>query len=144
MPAVPARWARALATVQGGARSRIQQSHEHRYRRLIFIDLETTGPNPAADFITEIGIVEVTDAGVQRWSTLVNPQVPIPPFIRRLTGIDDDMVRTAPTFEMLAHELQNRLENGLFIAHNARFDYGFLRMRSGASASLCVAKYCAR
>lgn len=99
----------------------------NRYRKLIFIDLETTGPNPAADFITEIGIVEVTDASVQRWSTLVNPQVPIPPFIRRLTSIDDSMVRDAPTFEMLQHELWQRLQDGLFIAHNARFDYGFLR-----------------
>lgn len=99
----------------------------HRYCKLIFIDLETTGPNPATDFITEIGIVEVTRAGVERWSTLVNPQVPIPPFIQHLTGIDDDMVCSAPTFEMLQQELRQRLQDGLFIAHNARFDYGFLR-----------------
>lgn len=97
------------------------------YSKLTFIDLETTGPNPATDRITEIGIVEVTAAGVQRWSTLVNPQVPIPPFIQNLTGISDEMVATAPTFDMLKDELLHRLEGGLFIAHNARFDYGFLR-----------------
>lgn len=97
------------------------------YGKLIFIDLETTGPNPASDRITEVGIVEVTAAGVQRWSTLVNPQVPIPPFIQNLTGITDDMVRDAPTFDLLKDELLHRLEGGLFIAHNARFDYGFLR-----------------
>lgn len=97
------------------------------YRKLVFIDLETTGPNPATDRITEIGIVEVTAAGVQRWSTLVNPGVPIPPFIQNLTGITDDMVRGAPSFASVKDELLQRLEGGLFIAHNARFDYGFLR-----------------
>lgn len=99
---------------------------EH-YGKLIFIDLETTGPNPATDRITEIGVVEVSKAGVQRWSTLVNPQVPIPPFISGLTGITDDMVRDAPPFARVQEELLHRLESGLFIAHNARFDYGFLR-----------------
>jgi DNA polymerase-3 subunit epsilon len=97
------------------------------YGKLIFIDLETTGPNPVSDLITEIGIVEVTPAGVSRWSTLVNPEVPIPPFIQQLTGITDLMVQEAPTFRMLAEELLDRLQGGLFIAHNARFDYGFLR-----------------
>lgn len=99
---------------------------EH-YEKLVFIDLETTGPNPAYDRITEIGIVEVSAAGVQRWSTLVNPEVAIPPFIRQLTGINDDMVRDAPRFETLSKELLQRLDGCLFIAHNARFDYGFLR-----------------
>jgi DNA polymerase III subunit epsilon len=98
-----------------------------RFGKLLFIDLETTGPNPATDAITEIGIVEVSAAGVKRWSTLVNPQMEIPPFIRRLTNISDEMVRDAPTFEMLHEEVQERLRDGLFIAHNARFDYGFLR-----------------
>lgn len=98
-----------------------------RYRKLVFIDLETTGPNPATDFITEIGMVEVSAAGVNRWSSLVNPQAPIPPFIRHLTGIDDAMVRDAPRFAALADEVRQRLQDCLFIAHNARFDYGFLR-----------------
>lgn len=97
------------------------------YSKLIFIDLEATGPNPAVDRVTEIGIVEVTAAGVQRWSTLVNPERPIPPYIQNLTGITDEMVSTAPTFDMIKDELLHWLEGGLFIAHNARFDYGFLR-----------------
>jgi DNA polymerase-3 subunit epsilon len=99
---------------------------EH-YGKLIFIDLETTGPNHVTDFITEIGIVEVSAAGVTRWSSLVNPGVSIPPFIQQLTGITDAMVRDAPTFESLAEEVLDRVQGGLFIAHNARFDYGFLR-----------------
>lgn len=97
------------------------------HRKYIFLDLETTGPNPAADMITEIGLVEVTRDGVGRWSTLINPQVPIPPFIQHLTGITDDMAREAPVFSERAAEVRERLQGGLLIAHNARFDYGFLR-----------------
>ncbi|NEX60757.1 exonuclease domain-containing protein [Noviherbaspirillum galbum] len=99
----------------------------HRSGKLLFIDLETTGPDPAIDLITEIGIVEVGASGVERWSSLVNPGVPIPPFIQELTGIDDAMVAGAPAFDEVAAELRQRIEGGLFIAHNARFDYGFLR-----------------
>ncbi|RZI40840.1 ethanolamine utilization protein [Herbaspirillum sp. HC18] len=99
----------------------------HQYGKLVFIDLETTGPDPVRDRVTEIGLVEVGEDGVRRWSALVNPLVPIPPFITQLTGISDDMVRDAPTFDMLQDDLLRRLEGGLFIAHNARFDYGFLR-----------------
>lgn len=98
-----------------------------RYGKLVFIDLETTGANPVSDRITEIGIVEVRDGETTRWSTLVNPEISIPPFIQSLTGITNEMVRNAPTFDTLTEDLLQRLEGGLFIAHNARFDYGFLR-----------------
>lgn len=95
--------------------------------RLAFIDLETTGANPVLDRITEIGIVEVDGDRVATWSTLVNPERPIPHFIQRLTGIDDAMVARAPTFAQVAEELAEHLHGRLFIAHNARFDYGFVR-----------------
>lgn len=95
--------------------------------KLLFVDLETTGANPAIDRITEIGIVEVEGDQVARWSTLVNPEISIPPFIQSLTGISNEMVRNAPTFAQVSEELLQRLAGGLFIAHNARFDYGFLR-----------------
>ncbi len=98
-----------------------------KYDRLIFVDLETTGANAAVDRITEVGIVEVAGDQVTRWSSLVNPQVPIPPFIQNLTGISNHMVQDAPVFAELAEALFARLQGGLFIAHNARFDYGFLR-----------------
>jgi DNA polymerase III subunit epsilon len=94
---------------------------------VVFVDLETTGGSLADHRITEIGIVEVGPRGVSRWSTLVNPQQPIPPFIQQLTGITDDMVRDAPPFETIAPELMERLEGRLFAAHNASFDRGFLR-----------------
>lgn len=99
---------------------------EHQ-RKLIFIDLETTGANQLTDRITEIGIVCVERGVVECWSTLVNPEMPIPPFIEQLTGISNDMVRDAPLFATLAQDVAARLDGGLFIAHNARFDSGFLR-----------------
>ncbi len=95
--------------------------------RIAFIDLETTGANPGSDRITEIGIVEVDGESVSRWSTLVNPQRSIPEFIQRMTGISNDMVADAPSFEAVAGELKARLKGRLFVAHNARFDYGFVR-----------------
>jgi DNA polymerase-3 subunit epsilon len=94
---------------------------------LVFVDLETTGGAIGTDRITEIGIVEVGPAGVTQWNSLVNPRQRIPAFIQQLTGITDNMVRNAPAFDDIAHDLLERLEGRLFIAHNASFDHGFLR-----------------
>lgn len=94
---------------------------------LVFVDLETTGANFANDRIIEIGIVEVDHAGAREWSALINPGVPVSSFITGLTGIDSAMVSTAPRFEQLAPEILEKLRGRLFIAHNARFDYTFLK-----------------
>ena len=96
--------------------------------RLAIVDLETTGTRPSLDRVTEIAVLEVD--GLQlasRWSTLVNPGMPIPAEIQALTGITREMLQAAPRFEDLADELAARLDGRLFVAHNARFDYGFLR-----------------
>ena len=74
-----------------------------------------------------MGIVLVDEIGVREWSQLVNPQTRIPAFMERLTGITNDMVVEAPRFEDIAQDLNLLLEGYLFIAHNARFDYGFLK-----------------
>ena len=95
--------------------------------RLAFIDLETTGANPVRDRITEIGIIEVDGDQVTTWNSLVNPERPIPAFIQQLTGINNAMVADAPTFAEVAEALAERLQGRLFIAHNARFDYGFIK-----------------
>lgn len=93
-----------------------------------FVDLETTGATPTGDRVTEIGIVRVDDGElVDEWSSLVNPQCPIPEEIQALTGITNAMVREAPTFDALRREVLERLEGRLFVAHNARFDYGFIK-----------------
>lgn len=116
-------------------------------RPLVFLDVETTGAHPVYDRITEVGLVEVESGRVlSEWATLLNPGVSIPPAIQSLTGITNDMVALAPSFEEVAHELYRRLEGRLLVAHNARFDYGFLRnefRRAGlryASRVLCTVK----
>jgi DNA polymerase III subunit epsilon len=95
---------------------------------LAIVDLETTGTRPAADRITEIGVLEVERFEVtSQWSTLVNPGIAVPAEIQALTGITGAMLAQAPRFADLAAELHERLAGRIFIAHNARFDYGFLR-----------------
>jgi DNA polymerase-3 subunit epsilon len=99
--------------------------------RVCFVDVETTGSSPARERVTEVGVVSVDRDGdalrVAEWSTLVNPGVPIPAEIQWLTGITNEMVRNAPRFEQIAPSLFERLEDAVFVAHNARFDYGFLK-----------------
>ena len=95
---------------------------------IAFVDLETTGTTPTGDRVTEIGIVRVVDGRVEEeFATLVNPGCPIPEEIQALTGITNAMVRDKPTFAELRREIAERLEGHLFVAHNARFDYGFLK-----------------
>ena len=95
---------------------------------LAIVDLETTGTRPAADRVTEIGVIEIDRFEVtSQWSTLVNPGRAIPGEVQALTGISQEMVEAAPRFADLAAELHERLAGRVFIAHNARFDYGFLK-----------------
>jgi len=94
---------------------------------LAFVDLETTGASATKDRITEIGIVLVDADGIREWSQLVHPQMRIPLFIEQMTGISNDMVEHAPVFAEIAAEVSALLQNRLFIAHNARFDYSFLK-----------------
>jgi len=95
---------------------------------LAIVDLETTGGEPARDRITEIGVIAVDGFEVSsEWSTLVNPGAAIPAPIQALTGITSEMLAAAPRFGELAGALHERLAGRVFVAHNARFDYGFLR-----------------
>ena len=96
--------------------------------RLVFLDLETTGASADRDRITEVGLIEVADGElVSEWSTLVDPRRAIPPNIVSLTGITDQMVAAAPSFGQIGAALFQRLEGRMLVAHNARFDYAFLR-----------------
>ncbi|MDE2120610.1 MAG: DNA polymerase III subunit epsilon [Betaproteobacteria bacterium] len=94
----------------------------------VLLDLETTGGNPVHDRITEIAAVRFDDGRVsRRWQSLVDPQRPIPPYIQRLTGISDAMVAGAPRFEQLVEPLLELLDGAVLVAHNVRFDHGFLK-----------------
>jgi DNA polymerase III subunit epsilon len=129
-------------------------------RDLVFVDLETTGGNAAYHRITEVGIVRVhDDVVVEEWTTLVNPECLIPSYIESFTGITNEMVEGAPRFAEIAGLVLDKLRAPadpatgaagaaapVFAAHNARFDYSFLRAefrRAGITFSapvLCTVK----
>jgi DNA polymerase-3 subunit epsilon len=105
---------------------------------LVFVDLETTGGNAAYHRITEVGIVRMESGEVvEEWSSLINPECRIPPYIESFTGITNEMVAGAPRFAEIAALVLEKLQAPpalspaqrapIFVAHNARFDYAFLR-----------------
>jgi DNA polymerase-3 subunit epsilon len=92
------------------------------------VDVETTGMRPGEDDrITEIAVVVVQGSRRELvFDSLVNPGRAIPARISELTGISDAMVREAPAFHDIADQLLSALAGRVFVAHNARFDWGFV------------------
>ncbi len=92
------------------------------------IDIETTGGNASRERITEIAIfVHDGKQIVKEYSTLVNPECKVPPFVARLTGISDEMLVNAPKFYEVARDIVEITEGCTFVAHNAAFDYSFVK-----------------
>lgn len=92
------------------------------------VDIETTGGSPVNDKITEIAIY-IHDGFniIDEYATLINPEKNIPPFITNLTGITNNMVRNAPKFYEVAKKIVQLTDNCKFVAHNATFDYNFIK-----------------
>ena len=105
-----------------------------------FVDLETTGMTAGGDRVTEVGIVRIDGGRATEWSSLVNPECSIPPAIQALTGITHAMIANAPTFAGIASEVATRIAGCVFVAHNARFDYGFLKHEFGRLGQAFTAK----
>jgi DNA polymerase-3 subunit epsilon len=92
------------------------------------IDIETTGGSARLEKITEIAIyLHDGNQITGEYSTLVNPERNIPYFITNLTGITNEMVEDAPRFFEIARTIVELTEGSTFVAHNARFDYSFIR-----------------
>ena len=93
----------------------------------VVFDIETTGPKMPPSRVMEIGAVRVRGGRiVNEFQTLVNPLMPIPPFIVGLTGISDEMVATAPTFDEVAADWLSFADTSVLVAHNAVFDVRFI------------------
>lgn len=91
------------------------------------VDIETTGSYAGGNSITEIAIIIHNGKHIlEKFQSLVNPKSPIPYHIQMLTGIDDDMVASAPTFNQLAPQIFELLSKTIFVAHNVNFDYSFI------------------
>ena len=122
------------------------------HARFCVVDLEATGSNPQADHVIEVGIVVVERLEiVDRFSTLVQPEVRIPEWIQRLTGIDESTVHGAPRFHQIAPRLVELLHDSIFVAHNVEFDDRFLRgqlrsvdLEPAAWPTLCTVKLARR
>lgn len=99
--------------------------------RFALIDLETTGLNIKHDKIIEIAVIILTQQGIEScWHTLINPKIRIQSEITQLTGIHNEMVSNAKSFGEISIELKSVLEGCVLVAHNVRFDYGFLKNAS--------------
>ena len=94
----------------------------------VVFDLETTGFSAAKNKIIEIGAVKVINGSItERFSTFVNPKVPIPYEIEQLTHITDDMVLDAPMIHEILPQFMEFCQNAVMVAHNADFDMSFIR-----------------
>ncbi len=114
---------------------------------LAIVDVETTGTSPGYDRIIEVGVLKIKDGTVvDTYSTLVDPERSIPYHIENLTGITNKDLSGAPTFSDIKEQLIQLLEGCVFVAHNVRFDYGFLRNEFGregidfSARCLCTAR----
>jgi DNA polymerase-3 subunit alpha (Gram-positive type) len=108
----------------------------------VVFDIETTGFSAVNDRIIEIGAVKVINGGItEKYSTFVNPEVPIPYEIEQLTSIRDDMVIDAPAIETILPEFLAFCDDCALVAHNASFDVGFIEKnaeRMGVSIDFTV------
>lgn len=96
--------------------------------RFAVVDLETTGGRPAECRVMEMGIVLMDDCEVVgTYQTLIDPGQEIPPFIRNLTGITEEMVSGQPQFSSVAEHVAELLKDRIFVAHNVLFDCKFMR-----------------
>ena len=105
-----------------------------------FVDVETTGGSPQSHRIIDIALIQVCGGKIIReFQSLVQPSQPVSQFIAQLTGITDAMLEGAPAFEEIAMEVASMLEGTIFVAHNAPFDYAFVKQecaRAGFSVNL--------
>ena len=96
------------------------------------VDVETTGLSASRDRVTEIAVVQVRNSQiVHTYTTLINPECDIPPFIQQMTGITQSMVHGAPKFDQVRADIDRLLRGTVLVAHNARFDQGFLKAEFG-------------
>ena len=92
------------------------------------IDIEATGGSPKRDKITEIAIFLYDgEKIIDSFSTLINPEIHIPPFITNLTGITNEMVAAAPKFSDVAERVLELTKDAVFVAHNVQFDYAYIK-----------------
>jgi DNA polymerase-3 subunit epsilon len=119
--------------------------------RFAVLDVETTSGNPMEGRVMEVAVVALDSSTERiRWESLVDPKCSIPPFIRRLTGIDSMMLKHSPTFAMVVRTLETLTEGRIVVAHNVRFDMTALEHEFARTGlvfernTLCTERTCRR
>lgn len=104
-------------------------------QRYVVVDLETTGNSAKkGDRIIQFSAVVVEGREIKtQFTSFVNPEKPVPPFISELTGIDNGMLEEAPVFSEIAPRIMEILEGSIFVAHNVLFDLPFLQQELKAA-----------
>jgi DNA polymerase-3 subunit epsilon len=115
--------------------------------KMVLLDCETTGGRAKYHRVIEIGLLVIENGQlVETWQSFINPETIIPRHIQKLTGISPNMVQNAPKFGEISDILHEKLKGRTLVAHNARFDYSFLKSefeRAGIAYStkpLCSVK----
>jgi len=142
MPRAPVAVAERLAVALLGADPRIRRLPDGRWSLVAqaagspliedasfaVVDVETTGGRHGGDDrVTEVAVVVVQGSRCEiAFESLVNPERPIPSMVTAVTRITDQMVRAAPTFDVMADRVLDALAGRVFVAHNVRFDWRFL------------------
>ena len=99
---------------------------------VVYVDIETTGGSARNSRVLEVAAVRVEPDGTEReFSSLIDPETHIPSTITRITGITSGDIVNAPKFNEVADELADIINGAVFVAHNVRFDYSFLKMEFG-------------
>jgi DNA polymerase III epsilon subunit family exonuclease len=93
----------------------------------VVVDVEATGAKTPPNRLIELGAYRIRGGRiVDKFMSLVNPEIPIPRFVASLTGISNDMVRNAPVFAIVAPQWLDFVDDSVLVAHNAPFDTSFL------------------
>ena len=106
--------------ITSGGRSAYQAPMNGRYA---ILDVETTSGDPCEGRVIEVAVLAFDGRNERlRWESFVDPRMAVPPFIRKLTGIDDGMLKDAPAFLEVARSLATITEDRILVAHNVRYD----------------------
>lgn len=118
-----------------------------KFKNLAFVDIETTGADFTRDRIIEISVLRMENGRLKKkFTTLINPEIPLSPFITQITGIQPKDLEKSPSFFDIHEELLDTLDDCIFVAHNVMFDYSFIKTefnRLGKkfnSKTLCTVK----
>ena len=115
-----------------------KETHGNANKTYVVFDIETTGFSATTDRITEIGAVKIVNRAItEGFNQLINPGIPIPPRITEITGITSYMLKGKPSIEEALPLFLRFCAGSTIVAHNARFDMGFIKYNANKQGLDC-------